>query len=242
MKAHATVEHIVSGRVTYLDLIGNAAADALADRAAKAAQVCAEDASAVLESVRLANRIQLRAVMILIHVASVSERRPKTEGFGRRVNTSIPLNTLALASSHKLVLVGSMWHCSVCLESRHRALSDVRAWMSSECLPTEPLAVCRREATVRHSRVPQGSEVLTGKHVLHPSHELRVFRGLYYCTRCGCYASKAPKRLKSECVGLSKTGSAVLSRIQRGLLPPGLRAWPDELVEQALSLHIDLEP
>ena len=104
------------------------------------------------------------------------------------------------------------------------------------------MSVCRREASVRHSRVPQGVEVLTGKHHLHSSHELRVFKGLYYCTRCGCYASSAPKRLKSECLGLGKAGRAVLARIQGGLLPPGLRAWPDELVEQALSRHIDLEP
>lgn len=242
VKAHATVEHLVSGRVSYVDLMGNAAADALADRAAKVAEVCSADASRVLGCVNLANRIQLRAVAILIHVASVSERRPKTDGFGRRANAPIPLNTLALASPHKLIPVGSVWHCSVCLESRHRSLSDFKAWISTECKPTEPLSVCRREASVRHSRVPQGVEVLTGKHVLHSSHELRVFRGLYYCTRCGCYASSAPKRLKSECQGLGKAGRTVLSKIQRGLLPPGLRAWPDELVEQALSRHIDLEP
>jgi hypothetical protein len=74
------------------------------------------------------------------------------------------------------------------------------------------------------------------------SHELRVFRGSCYCARNGFYAVKAPERLKDKCQGLGKAGETVLARIQKGLLPPGLRAWPDELVEQALSRHVGLEP
>ena len=87
-----------------------------------------------------------------------------------------------------------------------------------------------------------GAEVVTGKHVLHASHALRVFRGLYYCNRCGYYASKAPTRLKLPCEGFGRTGRAVLARIHSGVLPPGLANWPDEEVGRAIAEHLDLEP
>ena len=45
-----------------------------------------------------------------------------------------------------------------------------------------------------------------------------------------------------SCGALTKSGRAVLARIQRGLLPPGLTSRPYDSVGRALAAHIELEP
>ena len=45
-----------------------------------------------------------------------------------------------------------------------------------------------------------------------------------------------PKRLKAPCGGMSTQGKAMIARIQRGELPPGLKSWPSEKVGCAPNL------
>ena len=64
----------------------------------------------------------------------------------------------------------------------------------------------------------------------------RYCRELCYRKHCGYYASSAPKRLKTPCEGMSKQGRAMIARISRGNLPPGLKSWPSEKVGNAPNL------
>ena len=91
-------------------------------------------------------------------------------------------------------------------------------------------------AISRPSRQPEGASVYAGRHQLHQSHAVAVFRDLYYCKHCGHFASSAPGRLKLPCVGFSKQGRATIARIQRGLLPSGLSCRPCEKVQVAPNL------
>ena len=51
----------------------------------------------------------------------------------------------------------------------------------------------------RPSVVPPDAQVWVGGQLLHNSHSLAVYRGLYLCRRCGCYAALVPKLLKLGC-------------------------------------------
>ena len=44
------------------------------------------------------------------------------------------------------------------------------------------------------------------------------------------FASSVPKRLNAPCGGMSSHGKAMIARIQRGELPPGLKSWLSEKV------------
>ena len=64
---------------------------------------------------------------------------------------------------------------------------------------------------------------------LHGSHALSVFRGLFFCRLCGCYATAVPKLLKLACEKVPNTaGRFVLRRLAEGRLPPGVNSWPSE--------------
>ena len=230
MKAHATAARVASGEVGVLDLFGNACADALAGRAAKQAQVAPVDARKVLKYVGLARLIQARAVSILIHLAEGNKGRPKTDSKKVKALAAISPGGLALASKHSLVMVAGSWHCSKCLRHMYQGSPELFAWFASDCDPGEGESVSRRVGLLRPSSLPEGVDVYAGRHQLHQSHALAVFRGLYYCQHCGYYASSAPKRLKLPCVGFSSQGRATIARIRGGLLPSGLSCWPCEKV------------
>ena len=59
---------------------------------------------------------------------------------------------------------------------------------------------------------------------------------LYYCKHCGYYASSAPNKLKAPCGGMSTQAKAMIARIQRGELPPGLKSWPSQKLGSAPNL------
>ena len=64
--------------------------------------------------------------------------------------------------------------------------------------------------------------------VVHNTHCRRVYKGLHYCTRCGAWGSLKCAKLKAQCTGrLSHAGRLSLRDISRGLMPFGLRSWPD---------------
>ena len=149
---------------------------------------------------------------------------------------AISVGGLAVSSKHTLVMLGSSWHCSKYLEHRHCDSPVLAEWFATDCTPFVGVAFARRVGLSRPCSLPDGAEVYAGRHLLHQSHVMAVFRGLYYCKHCGYYASSAPKRLKQPCGGMSTQGRAMIARIQRGELPPGLKSWPSERVGSAPNL------
>ena len=236
VKAHATCESVLKGDISVLDLFGNACADALAGRAGKQADVFPQDAVNVLWCVDTARKIQKRAVSILIHLAAENKGKLDTGGEKVRKMAAISVGGLAVSSKHTLVMLGRSWHCSKCLEHRHCDSPVLAEWFATDCTPFVGVALARRVGLSRPCNLPDGAEVYAGRHLLHQSHVMALFRGLYYCKHCGYYASSAPKRLKQPCGGMSTQGRAMIARIQRGELPPGLKSWPSERVGSAPNL------
>ena len=71
-----------------------------------------------------------------------------------------------------------------------------------------------------------------GKFALHGSHHSRVFKGLFYCLRCGAYGSGRPRRLLTECKQpvpeKQRNALREVDKIKAGKLPSGLKCWPAE--------------
>ena len=83
---------------------------------------------------------------------------------------------------------------------------------------------------VRPTKIPPGRDVWVGGSPLHRSHDLVVYKGLYYCLRCGGYATAVPKLLRHECAGVPKlAGRMLLKRLRDGKLPIGVQEWPNDV-------------
>ena len=63
-----------------------------------------------------------------------------------------------------------------------------------------------------------------------------IYIYIYVHLSVSLYFFSAPKRLKAPCGGMSTQGKAMIARIQRGELPPGLKSWPSEKVGCAPNL------
>ena len=179
MKAHATAARVANGEVGVLDLFGNACGDALAGRAAKRAQFAPRDARRMFKYVGLANMIQMRAVSILTHLADGNKGRPKSDSKKVKAVAAVSSGGLALASKLYLVMVAGSWHCSRCLKHMHQGSPELSAWFATDCDPGDGESVSRRVGIFRPSSLPEGVDVYAGRHQLHQTHALAVFRGLH---------------------------------------------------------------
>ena len=243
VKAHAGRQHLAAGLLTFHDLCGNHCADALASRAADSAQVFPEDAANYFSHVDLARRVQVRAVTVLRSLAD-----GWVKSYTKPTDRLPKLNDVACAmrSGHQLALAGNCWHCCKCLQVRRISHSGLRQWLGSPCVPGRNLCDALVLGLARPSVVPPDAQVWVGGQLLHSSHSRAVYRGLYLCRRCGCYAALVPKLLKPGCQGVAApAGRCVLPRISEGRLPPGLANWPADVEVEStdfIELRCGFEP
>ena len=94
--------------------------------------------------------------------------------------SAIAVEGLVLASEHSLVMVFGSRHCSKWLKHLHTESPELSEWFSTNCDPSEGASVSKRVGLSRPSRLPEGASVYAGRHQLHQSHAMAVFRGLYY--------------------------------------------------------------
>ena len=222
--SHVNAKQVSTDQLSELDVIGNCVADALAVIGARSGVL---PDSAVLQYTRmceLVSMVQARAVSILMHVSS-GERHVKCDPLPR-----LGSGAHILASPHRLSKLGSVWSCSECAQSCHAGAVDFRNWLV-RCQPDLAMRAVVREQAARPVSVPGGRVVRVGKLVLHDTHQLAVYRQLWYCKVCGAVATAKAKKLTRPCTReLTVHGKRVLSSISRGTRAPpeGLRVWPDE--------------
>ena len=88
-------------------------------------------------------------------------------------------------------------------------------------------------------RVKKGAVI--GRSALHSTHRLAHQRGVFFCIKCGAYATVRPKGLKKDCKLKAKgTRRSNLKRLVSGLRPHSLAAWPRTFVPP--SADWDLVP
>ena len=206
------------------DVVGNEAADALAERGAVSHAVPAATARVALEQIRLCGLVQGRLIAILGHL---TKKNPRVKAHaGVAANYAYRFSRAVLESRHTPWVSRTGVSCGACGEfvAGHLRVPRVQEWLATSCSPLAPLG-----AVVPTRVWPVAGEALyaCGK-VLHGSHVLVFFRGLYACTVCGGVAGHRVKSLAEPCRGyLTASAKRSIGRLQAGLLPYGTPAWPD---------------
>ena len=132
---------------------------------------------------------------------------------------------LGLQTQHRPVFLGESVSCVACLAGCAGSFADRSQWLGTHCtgIP-EPLEV-RKIRTP--NKVPQGGQVWVAGVRVHDSHNLFVYRGLYFCRACGFLAGHRVDRLRAPCVKVpTEQGRRNLARLARGQLPHGTPCWP----------------
>jgi len=234
IKAHAAAADIAVHGLLPRDVAGNYAADVLANKAAAAVQVWAQDAAAYFYCLRLARQIQERIVAIVLHnsAARVKADRPQQpRPFG--------IHGARLASVHSLVILDGKFRCTDCLRWEPEAGKAAAAWHKARCEPHAAVSgLLRQSALAGPRRLPPQllPYSISGKSVP-AGHDLFCYRGLIFCMQCGCWSTARILGLSGECLpSKSRHSEIVVSRILRGMKPSGLKAWPDEVMQAGGAL------
>ena len=219
--------------VPFEHVIGNACADVLADRGAGLAAAAGDDVYAYRRLSLLVHRIQTRRVAVLHHLVvhfprEMSGSRPLSRP------PRLPLSGHALASQHVAIVVGSRWLCAACGCGLAAGASRVQVleWFATACCPNRRAAVLHLDSVLGSSAcrpvfVPAACPVVLKDVLVHSSHRLFVFRGVFCCSVCGHLAGHHLRLLRAVCPGVAlESGRRNVARLRAGLLPWGVKAWP----------------
>ena len=198
-----------------VDVFGNACADQLAERAAIPAQVPDTVAKTVLSWQARTLAIQKRMVAILMHL--VVEFPRATRPSVRRPFVC-PLERAACESEHMVVLRKHGASCATCLQGCADGLDAQRLWLSTPCLGHAIPLDSMEARPVPVPLSPDFPTYMSGR-VVHCSHAVFVFKGLAFCTQCGCFGAWRVKNLVLACAGITKYGTNSLRRILAGNPP-----------------------
>ena len=215
------------------DLLGNALADALANRGADAAEVSPQDAVDVLWYYSTVRNIQIRAAIILSHtIPQFSVKRTERITPVPRLPSMSQVGRI-LASQHTFVQNRKALICTTCFQYAPSDSGLASKWLASPCKPDIRMRYLHVTAQGRPTRIPGNRCIRVGYRELHTSHTLFMYRGLYFCGLCGYYAGTHAQKLASPCT--SRTDPRAKGRVTRlmsGSLPSGLTAWPNDPIRQ----------
>ena len=211
-----------------VDLIGNSAADSLANHAALQCQVIHHDAIDLKFHYALIRRIQARAIAVLSNVVPTygTLARPKSLAAPRAFTPA--LGALAVASRHTCTVLGPRMWCHTCQQVAPFDRDGLRAWLQSACIPDRQVASTRFNGNTRPVRFPPGRMVRIGWQTVHPDHVIMVYRGLLFCRVCGHYASKRAIKLAEPCRDRSRHAKLRAAALLNGQLPSGLQSFPND--------------
>ena len=112
------------------------------------------------------------------------------------------LDQLKEQYEHQVAEEGEFLTCGLCKQGRHQDLA--RRWLRGVCRGLSP-----------HSDQ------------WHRSHQMTVYRGVFYCQQCGAWTTTRSKKLVGPCKYPTRGGQQALRDLARGIEPNGLRqGWP----------------
>ena len=235
-KAHIAADQVVRGEADLVQWVGNHWADALAASGARRGQVSSDVRLnvAVLtgRSYNIIKRVTAANAMILeLHGDRAGFLRPsRPEGRTTALSELVKASGHVLSSSAKTVKdLPATVACSECGQSVSKR--SIVEWLREG--PCRPLQhVHAHNARLDDLRAfPQVAEIRIARSDLHRSHLLMLHKGIWFCAKCGGWASGAqgkshPRLLTRPCDSPSRAGRYALSRLQRGLTPAPRIDWP----------------
>ena len=208
--------------------MGNAVADALADRGRDLAQPRPRS----LADVQLGDKICWLAcrhlvdilVQCMVHRKGSEQELPEPKPVATR-------KQLEARSGHimtKLFGVGSRWVCRQC--NMGPGSKHIRTWLQTVPCPGYRPPVPLSGTGLRYQRLHQqemGRLRRIGRRVIHGSHTVSWFCGGTWCWACGAYSTTQAYLLAHPCRRMLKgAGAQVLKRILRGYTPRTGEPWP----------------
>ena len=239
-KGHAEEpEVMVRYQVPAWDVFGNLCADAMANRGAEKAEVSGQDGLTVLWHYSLVRRIQSRAIVVL---TSVLEGRSAAARRAKRPREVKPTKVAQIMQSkHQITVNGCTLHCHRCHKSSPHEPKARAQWLASECVPNYSLIRSIKIGDTKPMEVPKNQVVEIGRSVVHHSHALAIYRGIYFCTLCGYHGSAKLQMLVRECTRMATPAARSRVRaLRRGTLPSNLACWPaDSQRNECLDVYSD---
>ena len=166
--------------------------------------------------------IQLRIVAI---IKSLPLRQKKQTIISKReLRPKHKLEEMISNSKHVLVQDQSRYYCKTCSNSYHVNDKNFKEFINSACTD-----IC--VPSFSHNRPePLHSHMLhVGNQFVHHSHNLQIYKGLVYCSKCGYRkGSNQVRRLAKPCFPPDSNGILNLRAIHKGELPPNVTHWPLE--------------
>ena len=199
-------------------ILNNTCADALAGYAAGRVECPPSEVTPVVHHIKLVKAIQMR----LYAVTVLHKPRPKSSMPIVTLKPKLSFEEEIALSSHSLVKSGARYLCTKCCASVPcKPFSALLAWTQSLCVALPVEAASLRPIAIGMATVQ------LGKQVAHPTHSLHLYRGVTFCNKCGCYATRKYVNLANACVAPTTHGTNAKRAINQGRLPPGLTFWPD---------------
>ena len=224
VKSHPTAEHIAHFKLEKRVVLGNAAADVMADLAATEARVAIGDKERHVWEVAAAKAIQRR--LLAVHGILLSElkkseaQRPEKQ----QLDVAKSLPAWSIASQHRLVASqgapAGVW-CSRCSATPEKA--ELQDWLRLPCVDSGQQAL----ATFDGCTSAAGLQVVVAGRPLHPTHKLFVVKGVFFCSKCGGYSvGRKPQGLVKQCEPPTEASRKRLASLWKRMLPSGLDEWP----------------
>ena len=225
-----------SYNVTPRNLFGNACADRLAELGSKEAEVLLQDVYNVKWHYALVRRIQARAVVILSSVLQRSSTLVKPPKRPRVVEWKS--ETMVISTQHRFTSMTRTLHCDRCLKHSDASEKGRKLFLASPCIENKEMTRSIAIGNTKPVSIENKGNVQVGRLRVHIEHELCIFKGLYYCTKCGYHASAKMQKLAGKC---DQRGPAAIKRVislRKGKLPSGLRVWPNDLMKHANIMQV----
>ena len=150
------------------------------------------------------------------------------------------LTQALLSTTHEVCPDDNGWRCV-----RRGLGSRVAATQNGPVAPVVGARVMLRHKLLAQCRVPNLHEPLLGRAsplkgiVLHSTHALLWYKGLYVCERCGRAVGSAVRKLAHPCEGrVLVSGQSLLVRVKNIFLPWGMNSWPCEAAPELPSPHL----
>ena len=165
---------------------------------------------------KLVTKIQHRLVTIMCSLPS----RPKVSKVHKVKEAPIPW--FNIETKHIPFEDGSRITCARCKNSFHHKDPNLKRWLTTGCAAIGSAA---------DRPIPLPYEAIhIGNRNVHSSHNLNQYRGLVYCSKCGCRSEGSVlKKLSQPCQPPTKSyGAPAVKALLNGKKPPGMKVWPDE--------------
>ena len=227
-KSHVKAYQIGTGLMSGFHAYGNAAADVLAGEAAERVRVPDD----VVDRLRRHDHVVSYYLRKLVETNIIALDFRAREQAERAKSSALPDPATepkkekrepqpALKPAQLIQLLGQQGHMFVLSKHRYRCDLCHRTAAAGSTLELRQLLTAGR------CRGWSATAAYSGKHVLHSSHQLRSYRGVDFCTRCGGYSTGVPHRLKKPCAEPNAGSRNVLKRLAAGKTPVAkMRTWP----------------